>query len=538
MEDGLVHPAVGPIVSVPEQRDPRAHRVFRFLAYRQATTSSVSEGKRTVPTRPKERSLARSVIGGVGLIAGAGAVNKLFALLAAPVLTVALGPAPYGVVALLTTVTSLGTLFALAGVDMSYARFYFSESPTEGQAVERFCWRFTLVASLPISVISLVCWWYGSEKVGLPASLAPMVCAGIFLAALSTMAATRQRLREGYLRIAIGSVTTGLVGVALSIVLALYWRKDAWSLLLGGVVGMVSGILVLGLPRPSDLARPSGLPPHRRWEVLRLGAAGAAMAPLYWLMNSADRWIIGAWAGQDSVGVYAFAAGIGQVGILLNSAITYAWFPEMSRAYEASREEAPAAIGRMWGRLVAGLMVAWVAVTAAGPDAIRLLADPRFYGGGSYVPWMAGGMFFYGVASLSNTGHLLRKDLRPAVGWWTAGAIMDVGLTVLLVIRYGAAGAAIAACSSFAFIAGGVMWSSQRRYCLAVPWGRLAAAALVAVLAGVSLFPPWASSPFSSLLRKLPVGLAVGCLLFWVVAPDWMCRLVRRAPEVGPDAGA
>jgi len=181
------------------------------------------------------------VIGGAGLIAGAGAVNKLFALLAAPVLTVALGPGPYGVVALLTTVTSLGTLFALAGVDMSYARFYFSESSTEGQAVERFCWRFALAAALPISALSLVCWWYGSGKAGLPSSLASMVGAGIFLAALNTMAATRQRLREGYLRIAVGSVATGFAGVALSIVLALYWRKDAWPLLLGGVAGMVVG---------------------------------------------------------------------------------------------------------------------------------------------------------------------------------------------------------------------------------------------------------------------------------------------------------
>ena len=510
----------------PGDATPRAHGYFPSLRHGKLHDSRCVREKGTVETRPNERSLARSVISGAGLIAGAGAVNRLFALLAAPFLTVALGPGPYGVVALLTTVTSLGTLFALAGVDMSYARFYFSESPAEGQAVERFCWRFALATALPISVLSSVCWWYGSGKAGLPASLASMVGVGIFLAVLNTMTATRQRLREGYLRIAIGSVAMGLAGVALSIVLALYWRKDAWPLLLGGVAGMVVGILFMGLPRPSNLAHPSGLPPHRRWEVLRLGAAGAAMAPLYWLIISADRWIIGAWTGQDAVGIYAFAAGVGQVGILLNSAITYAWFPEMSRAYEASRDEAPAAIGRMWGRLVAGLMVAWVAVTAAGADAIRLLADPRFYGGGSYVPWLAGGMFFYGVASLSNTGLLLRKNLRPAVGWWTAGAIADVGLTVLLVIRDGAAGAAVAMCASFAFIAGGVMWSSQRRFRLTVPWGRLAAAALLAVLAGVSMFPPWASTPFSSLLRKLPAGLAVGCLLLWVVAPDWTRRIV------------
>ncbi len=474
-----------------------------------------------------QRSLARAVIGGTGLIAAAGAINRVFSLITAPILTVALGPVPYGVVALLGTVTSLGSLFALSGVDMSYSRFYFSESPGQGQAVERFCWRFALAVSLLVSVVSLAAWWCWSGRIGLPASLAWMAAAGIFFGSLNTMAMTRQRLREGYLRIAVGVVAMGATGAVLSIFLALYWRKDAWSLLLGGLAGLFVCILVSGLPAPADVARPSGIPRERRWEVLRLGIAGAAMAPLYWLMNSADRWTIGLLVGQDAVGVYAFAAGMGQLGILLNSAITYSWFPEMSRAYEASRQEAPASIGRMWGRLAASLMVAWVAVTAAGGDAIRLLADPRFYGGAVYVPWLAGGVFFYGVASLANTGLILRKDLRPAVGWWTAGAALDVGLTFLLVARYGAGGAAVAVCTSFALIAAGVMWSSQRRFPLPVPWRRLAATSFVALSSGILMSSPWAVSPFRSLLWKMPAGLAVAGILLWGMAPDWVSRLFR-----------
>ena len=157
------------------------------------------EGRLTSPK--KERSLARAVIGGTGLIAFAGAINRLFSLLSAPILTVALGPEPYGVVALLGTVTSLGTLFALSGVDMSYSRYYFSESPSEGHAVERFCWRFSVAAALLVSLVCVLGWWSWSDKVGLSSSFAWVAGASIFLGALNAMATTRQRLREGYARI-------------------------------------------------------------------------------------------------------------------------------------------------------------------------------------------------------------------------------------------------------------------------------------------------------------------------------------------------
>ena len=129
------------------------------------------------------------------------------------------------------------------------------------------------------------------------------------------MATTRQRLREGYARIASGSVAMGFTGAALSISLALLLEE-------GRVVPPARGcgrvVPRRHLGRRSAQGLRSGAAirpdPAQAVEVLWLGIAGAAMAPLYWLMNSADRWIIGAWVGQDSVGVYSFAAGMGRDG--------------------------------------------------------------------------------------------------------------------------------------------------------------------------------------------------------------------------------
>jgi O-antigen/teichoic acid export membrane protein len=489
-------------------------------------------------TGARRSSLARVVLTGAGLIALAGGVNRVFSIVTAPILTRLLGPVPYGVVALLGTVTSFASIAALLGVDMSYARFFLAVAPGEANAVERFCWRFTAGTAIAISLAAGALWSAMSGYADLQRSLAVMVTAGILLSVANNMSATRQRLLGAYRRIAGSILAAGVVGAALSILLALFWRKDEWALLVGAAGGTAVGIVVAGLPSFKAFAEPSGLPASRRGEILKLAVAGVVNAPAYWLMNSVDRWCIGAFQGQGPLGVYSFAVNVGITGLMLNSAITMTWFPEMLRVYEASREDSAAEIGRMWARLSAGLMVVWLAVSASGGDLIRLLAAPSFHGGTSYVPWIAGGVFFYGVSAIAGTGHAIRMDLKPVAVVWATGAAVNAVLNILLVRRLGAYGAAVAVCASFAMIAAGVMWSSQSRFRLPVPWGRLAAAGGLSLLSGLVLSPPWTESPFRSLLLKLPAGIAIAALVMWIVAPDWMRRLLSgelfRKPGSGP----
>lgn len=473
----------------------------------------------------KTRSLAKLVFGGVGVIAAAGVVNRLFSLITAPVLTKVLGPSPYGVVALLSTITSLATTISMLGIDHGYARFFFSGTPEERDAVEQYCWRFAIAMTSAVSAASVIGWWAWSGLAGMPAELAVMVFAGIVLSVITAMSTTMRRLRGDYLRIAVSTVAAGGTGAALTIALALFWRNDAWALLAGGAGGLALGVVITGIPSSRPLVQRSRLPAASRREIFRLGIAGAAISPLYWLMSSADRWLIGIWNGKDALGIYAFAVTLGMTGILLNSAITLTWFPEMTKVYEASREAAKGELGRMWSRLVGGLLVTWLAIAAAGGDLLRILADSRFHAGSLYIPWVAGGVFFYGVASLANTGLLLRKDLSPVVGWWALGAGVNVVLNVLLVRTFGGWGAAVASCLSYALIAGGVMRSAQLRYRLVVPWRRLGAAGALALAAGIPMSVPWSGAAGWSLVLKFPVGLASAAALAWIVAPDWMNRL-------------
>jgi O-antigen/teichoic acid export membrane protein len=361
------------------------------------------------------RSLARTVFGGAGLITAAGFASRFFGILSAPILTRVLGPVPYGEVALVGTVTSIATTVALFGIDMSYARFYFSGAPEESAAVERFCWRFTAAVSICISAAAAAGWWWLGPWAGQPPGYAVMVWAGILLGAVNAMANLYRRVRGAYTRISASIAVGGGLGMILSIVLVLYWRRDTWSLLAGAIGGVAASVSILGLPGAATIRKSSGLTRPRQLEIMRLGLTTMVTAPLFWLMNSADRWFLSLWRGEGELGVYAFAASIGMFGLMLNNGIMLTWFPEMNRVYEAGGEEATASIGRMWARLVVSLLIVWLAVSAAGGDVLRLLSDPRFHDGARLVPWIAGGAFFYGRLP-GEHGVVLRKDLTPLRG--------------------------------------------------------------------------------------------------------------------------
>lgn len=478
---------------------------------------------------PPLRSLARSMAKGVGVMVIAGAIARLFSVVSSPILTRLVGPSPYGVIALIGTVSSLAASVALMGIDLSYARFFFAGHEAQASAVERFCWRFAAGLGLFFSLAAGAAWWYLVPPGSAHRSLAPLAGTTTLAAVASVMAMTRQRIRGAYFRIAAATLIGTGFGVLLSILLARSWRPDAWAMLSGTLGGSLLSLGILGLPKAHILLQKSSLDAAQRRGLLSLGIASMATTPMFWVISSADRWLLGIWAGAGVVGVYAFAASLGLSGMMVNSAVSTAWFPEVSREFEHSGEGAPSNIARLWARLAGLHMVTWLAVTAAGGDVIRWLADPRFHGGARLIPWIAGGVFFSGMADLANTGLFLKKDLKPTALWWAIGAGFNVVANAFLIRSLGPLGAAVVGCLTFVLIGTGMLRSAQLRLSLPLPWARLGSAAVLALTAGILMSSSWSATSWVSLLLKFPIGFLVGIALGLVLAPDWMQRLFHRA---------
>ena len=160
---------------------------------------------------------------------------------------------------------------------------------------------------------------------------------------------------------------------------------------------------------------------------------------------------------------------------------------------------------------------------------MRGVADPRFHPGAAYIPWLAGGTCFYGIASLASTSALLAKEFRPVMVCWIAGAGLSLGMNFLLVPRFGPQAAAWTYCLVNAVVAGGILYQAQVRLPLQIGWWRLIMGGTLAVALGRWIATPWVRQPWASLGLKLGILAGLGAMMLGLLY--WRNR--TQAPGVG-----
>lgn len=448
------------------------------------------------------------------------ALVSLLSLVTMPVLTHLLPPEAYGVAAIAGTLISLVSVFALAGMDMSYVRAYHSTSPPSGFAVELFAWRYVIVAGTFAGLAVLAAWPFVSGFFSLPSYIGGLLAIGIVLSLGHTMALARARLNSRYKAMSVSTVVSGLGAATISIGVAYWWRQDEFPLILSMVVGYLIPILVLGTPSVAKLSKPLNLDAADQYGLFKIGLAGVVTAPAYWLLSSSDRWFLGYFEDATSVGIYSIGYGVAIIGMMANSAVTTVWVPETAREYENNPKCAQANLGKLAELLTICFACVWMAVTAAGGDLVRLLAAPPFHEAAILVPYIAAGVFFYGITHLANASLLLKKKLSLSIRWWIAGGAFCLALNFILVPLFGRLGAALTQLSSFALISAGTIFTAQKLYPLRLNWMRLGFVLVVVLVVGAVMSNAWASTPALSLLLKLPTGILAVIIVFKMGAPE------------------
>jgi O-antigen/teichoic acid export membrane protein len=204
---------------------------------------------------------------------------------------------------------------------------------------------------------------------------------------------------------------------------------------------------------------------------------------------------------------------------MINSALIAIWLPEATRLHESDTERTEQDLGRLMAQLVLVMALIWFGIVAVGGEVLRLLTDPRFHSASIYLPWIAGGVFFYGCYHLAKTGLFLSRSLKWSAVFAAAVGAFSLLANIIFIPEYGANAAAIVRCLSFALLASVVFWVAQSKHNIPLPMGRLAVAMLPLVAVGWCMYTRWDNSEIVSLLLKLP-ALAAGVLVsVWLLEP-------------------
>ncbi len=373
-----------------------------------------------------------------------------FTLAGTRLITQFVAPDVYGIVNLLqNSLVLLRTLFC--SPTLNAALRYYPDAEREHyvttlrQWLQRSLAVSVLAMELIIVVIAFV-WARGEPQY----SLVLLLSVGLYAAAdvgrtfeTTLLNAARRQQPAAILSIAETLLRPMLIVAGVYLIGA---RVDVVMGALAATVGMTYLIVVATLERitpESTAPLPAGLAS----EMLRYALPLIPIAFMNWVTAVSDRYCI-AWISHDTAGVGIYAAGYGLISqpfLLLHGVVALTLRPAYFSAVAHGAHQRAAQMFRIWLALsTAGCLGGAVAVYALRGVLVGIFLGPRYQPAANYLPWIGLGYLFYVLEQVLEQHLLAYKRTRAVLLAQTCGAVASVLVTIPLVLRYGAVGAAYA----------------------------------------------------------------------------------------------
>ncbi len=457
-------------------------------------------------------------LGRQSIIYGAGGlIQRVLAVILLPIYTRYLTPSDYGTVETLIALTTVLVIVLRLGISTAFIRFYFdSKDPERRRLVLRTSFWFTMTMATVGLVLGL--------------ALSPEIASGLFgssgealVVAAAFVGLWAQMNWEQMLAlfrveeraVAFVSATLVNIGVTIAATLTLVVALDKGAL--GVIVGNFTGTLVvyvlllgyrreqLGLQVDRDLLR----------AMNRYGLPLVPSALMLWVTNFSDRFLLLKLADSAEVGLYSVGVRVASAMALLLTAFRMSW-PPFAYSIEDDRE-AKATYSFVLTYVMT--FMTWVATGLAllSPWLVDLIAAPEFSRSSDVVGPLAFSVVLFSGYVVVAIG--LGRTKRTQFNWVVTGAaaIVNVGLNVTLIPRYGMMAAAFATLAAYATMFVGMVWWARRVFPVSWQWRRVLTAVGIGV-ATVAVGKLAGAGLVVALVLSLAYPLVLGLTGFYLPA--------------------
>ena len=176
-------------------------------------------------------------------------------------------------------------------------------------------------------------------------------------------------------------------------------------------------------------------------------------AILFIITGMSDRWLIKAYLGLESVGLYGAGYKVGSAISILVLAFNLSWQPYYLK--HSNDKDLARQLMEISYKFFIVLFLCCCAVSIFWPLLIKTnihnyyLVGPEFWSGGGVIPWVAFGYFFYGLFVLQSPSIYLKNKQLWSPFFWLLGAASNIGLNVVLIPKIGVLGAAVSSLLSY-----------------------------------------------------------------------------------------
>lgn len=246
------------------------------------------------------------------------------------------------------------------------------------------------------------------------------------------------------------------------------------------------------------------------------------------MIETSDRYVIGAYLGSTAVAIYGSSYTIGaQVIALLTGVIITATWPRIMTTWARTKDaEQVKAIMKhatdLYLMLGVGLVGGSVIVRQ---DVVGILLSPKYFDGYKVLPAVMAGVILMGASLLGHKSMEVMERNDVMVRNAIVAAVANILLNILLVPRFGWPIAAYTTLLSY-FVYGATTWVMARRF---IPWEidfiRTGLYLVLAALADVVSAHVFGVRPF---VGALLVRGAVFSLIYFGINVCWLLRTKRR----------
>jgi O-antigen/teichoic acid export membrane protein len=422
--------------------------------------------------------LARhSAIYGLG-----GIVSRILAVLLLPLYTAYLEGPDYGRVETLVALTAVLVTLLRLGISSAFFRFYFDSSETAARLrVIRTSFWFTMASATIGLAVGLVAAGRIADLLALGPNQDGLVRAafvGLWAQMNYEQLTALFRVEERSVAFVCASLANVAITIGTTVLLVVVFDLHAMGVIVGNFTGTLCVYLALLAYRREQLGLTFDRPLLR--EMNRFGMPLVPSALALWTLNFSDRFFLAHFKDQAEVGHYSIGVRIASALTLLLVAFRTAW-PAFAYSIEDDKEAR-----RTYGFVLTYLTFAacWIAAALAllSPWLVRLLTSQREYYEGSRV---VAPLAFAGAAWAAYTVVAIGvgRARRTQFNWVVTGAaaLVNVGLNLVLIPRYGMMGAAVATVAAFSVMFLGMTWHAQRIYPVPYQWRRVATLVTTAV---------------------------------------------------------
>jgi len=179
----------------------------------------------------------------------------------------------------------------------------------------------------------------------------------------------------------------------------------------------------------------------------------------------ADRFILEHYRDLSEVGIYSLAYTLGMVMFLVTQSLSQAWLP-MFFELAINRKENHQVLGRICSGLVIGLIALACSGMLLAPSFVHIALDHRYRPAAPIVPLVVMGYLFHALFSLFNLSILQAKRTAFVFVASVVAFVVNLGLNLAMIPRWGMYGAAWATTLAYAIEALVAYFFAQRFFVL------------------------------------------------------------------------